>query len=409
MPENVFIRLHTHDTSSVDYVIVDENNHTSSSQQRIPLEQLKDVVGNFPIIVLVPGIEILLTHVKVPKTSASKLLNVVRYALEDELSVDVDQCHFALGPRLANHKLSVAVVDKETMSHWHSLITHHLENKASQLKIMMADVQTLQGNEDKWQVLIEKQHALINMGEQGSYVVDKNNLNTALNLAIINRKGMGPKQIIYADVDDNNTKLTIDNVMLSKNDAFIHSANTLEAMAKQYSADKVINLLQDIYQPSTTTATIKKLWAVVGVLIAILLLILTVGYGVQYMYLSKQNSLFENQISVIYKKIFPQATTVVSPRLRIEQALKLTKSGATKQNFFTQLTVISPLISKYKQIKLLGLDYAENQIELNISATAFSDIDGLIKTLHENGYKTKQLNTTKEANRIMTKLVITGS
>ena len=53
------------------------------------------------VVVLVPGTECLLTGVHIPGRNRQKLLRAVPYALEDQLSDEVENLHFALGEQRA--------------------------------------------------------------------------------------------------------------------------------------------------------------------------------------------------------------------------------------------------------------------------------------------------------------------
>ena len=67
------------------------------------------------VVVLVSGADGLLTRVSIPGSSRQKLLRAVPYALEEQLSEDVDNLHFALGTTLEDEGWPVAVIRKQFM------------------------------------------------------------------------------------------------------------------------------------------------------------------------------------------------------------------------------------------------------------------------------------------------------
>ena len=62
------------------------------------------------ITVLVPGTECLLSRVQIPGRNRQKLLRAVPFALEEQLSDEVENLHFAIGKPMADFQ--VKVVDK---------------------------------------------------------------------------------------------------------------------------------------------------------------------------------------------------------------------------------------------------------------------------------------------------------
>jgi len=65
----------------------------------------------------VPSAEVLSTTVDIPLKGA-KLIAALPFALEEYLADDIDQLHFAAGPRRANGKIPVSVVGKQNMDDW---------------------------------------------------------------------------------------------------------------------------------------------------------------------------------------------------------------------------------------------------------------------------------------------------
>src|SRR5262245_53754069 len=68
------------------------------------------------IIVLVPGEDVLLIQVQLPKMSKARLAKAIPYALEDQITEDPDNLHFAISKVKENGLIAVAVVNKKRMN-----------------------------------------------------------------------------------------------------------------------------------------------------------------------------------------------------------------------------------------------------------------------------------------------------
>jgi general secretion pathway protein L len=67
------------------------------------------------VLVLMPATDCLLTSVNVPGRNRKKLLQAAPYALEEQLSDDVENLHFAIGAGLDDGSWQVAVINKQRM------------------------------------------------------------------------------------------------------------------------------------------------------------------------------------------------------------------------------------------------------------------------------------------------------
>ncbi|MBT8063156.1 MAG: type II secretion system protein GspL, partial [Gammaproteobacteria bacterium] len=77
-----------------------------------PLENAAGEGAGLRVVALVPGTECLLTRVRIPGNKRQKLLRAVPYALEDQLSDEVENLHFALGDRDGDGQWPVAVISR---------------------------------------------------------------------------------------------------------------------------------------------------------------------------------------------------------------------------------------------------------------------------------------------------------
>lgn len=75
-----------------------------------------DLDGVVKVVALVPGTDVLLRQVKLPPKGDA--LAALPFALEDDLAVDLDRLHFALGTAGEDGRRLAAAVDRERMEAW---------------------------------------------------------------------------------------------------------------------------------------------------------------------------------------------------------------------------------------------------------------------------------------------------
>ena len=90
--------------------------HLVWPQQRETSDQIEN---DTDLTLLVPTQQVLLTEATLPTRNKKNVLHALPYALEDELTEDVEQIHFAMGDWQGDgNRLAVAAVDKSLMESW---------------------------------------------------------------------------------------------------------------------------------------------------------------------------------------------------------------------------------------------------------------------------------------------------
>ena len=84
---------------------------------------LKTMNWQGEVVVLVPGEKVLLTAAAVPSRQQRQIVQAVPNVVEEQLALDIDDCHFAIGDRNEAGEVSVAVVSQEDMYRWQSTLS----------------------------------------------------------------------------------------------------------------------------------------------------------------------------------------------------------------------------------------------------------------------------------------------
>ena len=104
------------------------------------------------VVALAPATQILLAEPELPPGSGVKLARAVPFALEDQLTEDIDQLCFALGRRRANGRTPVAVVSRSVLQGWIS----DLNSVGIEPTAMYADMSLVPENPGQTVLWLEK-------------------------------------------------------------------------------------------------------------------------------------------------------------------------------------------------------------------------------------------------------------
>ncbi len=128
------------------------------------------------VVVLVSGINIVLTHVELPVMNRQRLARAIPFALEEHLASDIERMHFAVGKRV-DDKTACALVERQDMERWQ----HLLKDANIQADVVSSEIFGVHRDEGGWNILINRagnasQKALLRTGEQSGYALDTQNL-----------------------------------------------------------------------------------------------------------------------------------------------------------------------------------------------------------------------------------------
>ena len=118
MPHTLLLRLPAAGQEDTEWLSIDETGQATTAKQRGPLSLAAAVARSAKVVALAPATQILLAEPELPPGSGVKLARAVPFALEEQLTEDIDELCFALGPRSAGGRTPVAVVSRTVLQGW---------------------------------------------------------------------------------------------------------------------------------------------------------------------------------------------------------------------------------------------------------------------------------------------------
>ena len=117
MSEYLVVRLSI-DSSSATWMVLDSSGQPISQITTGSLSDIGMQAENRRVILLVSGLKVVSTHTLLPAKNRARLLQMLPYSLEDMVADDIDNLHFALGPRIDSGEVTVAIVARSILDDW---------------------------------------------------------------------------------------------------------------------------------------------------------------------------------------------------------------------------------------------------------------------------------------------------
>lgn len=355
-------------------------------------EMIRDMSWSGPSRVMLAGEDILLTRARVPSRQQRQILQAVPYMVEESLATDVDQCHFAVGPRDETGEVSVAVIDRSRFESVLEMLAEAGIKPAS----VTPDVLHIPAA-GTTSVLIDGDRASVRTGRFSGFAAEQSLLPTAVSLLGDETASLA----LYVHPSQHQSF----QLYLSQIEAEFPGEVSVEEL--EYSPfeflcrsfdDSAINLLQGEFRVEDDTRKRSTGWRTVAVLAACafgLQVMLLIGQGI---YLDIKASQYERQAKALYAEVFPGDHNVSNIRLRWRAHIEA--SSGEPDSVFFDLFSRSARSLPGSQLELENVNFNENRgdLILQLSAPRYDAFDKYAQTLRKAGLDVQIGTINQDAN-----------
>jgi general secretion pathway protein L len=354
-------------------------------------------------VLLAPAIDCLLTKVRIPGRNRQKLQRAAPYALEDQVSDEVDQLHFALGPEQLEGDWPVAVISRRYME----AVLAETAAAGLELQQVIPEQLAVPYTEHGISVVIDAGMAVIRNGEYSGYAVETENL--GMFLATSGENSENPLTLqLYLQQDGvvPDTAGYAGEILTSS-----YTENPLVLYAQGLD-NRAIDLLQGSYGRSGEWARILRPWRATAALLLVGVVVSNVAVGIDYYRLSKESEVLRSQIETTFRETFPGTQRVVNPRVQMQQQLdQLQRGRGTGSDFLELLGRTGKVLKAVQGIEATGASFRAGRLDLDLTATDLQLLDKLKRDLAQAGGLAVEIQsaTAGQDKRVKGRLRIEGS
>ncbi len=342
-----------------------------------------------PCIVFVPNTQVTTQMVSIPSKNKKNLLKAIPYALEDHLACDIDQCHFALGPRINQSQIVVNITDRKIMQNWMDKLVN---SGIKQFKLMPIGY-ALPHTEHTLSLAVDKMTTLVRLDNFKIISIDNENLDPFLKLIIEENPDIEQVNIVSDNAEI--TKEYFKTQFIPPEDKLSSSKQATQLSFKQppiidYKHVNLfdyfclhtpktlpINLIQGEFLPKKSAISLKPWIPVIVIIsIAIILQMLLTQFQInQTQQLIKQ---YDQKIVQTYKSTFPRSRKIVDIKIQFQQKLNALKQHKNQpENFIDLLAKSSQLLKTIKISRINDISYRQGELQLNILLKNVQEIEKL--------------------------------
>ncbi|HTV95325.1 MAG TPA: type II secretion system protein GspL [Steroidobacteraceae bacterium] len=397
MPHTLLLRLPPSGEEDTEWLSIEESGAPSAARQRGPLSLAAAVARSARVVVLAPSAQILLAEPELPPGSGVKLARVVPFALEEQLTEDVDQLCFALGKRQANGCTPVAVVSRAVLQGWIS----QLAAAGIDPLAIHADISLIPENPGQTVLWLERSRLAVRRPGKLPFAVELTPVADALVVA-----GVIPDPLADPGADAGAEPAPLESAVLYTSreewalvqdefQALAHKFASLKVqlladgplpwLARDLKSTEAVNLLQGEFARSTDYNARWLQWRTAAMLAGGLLVAHIAAAAIRIHQANHETKTLDTEISQLFKEVMP-AEKMVDPRRQMQSRLdQIHHAGASPEYFLHTLEVLSGAISSLPNTRIDALSYREQSLDLRVTAPNLAALSQLSQSVAKQG------------------------
>ncbi len=381
MAKNVIIHLPHVGEDHVRWALADDKGKLSSAIFSGTFEEAAEKVEGKRATLIVPGNDVLLAEASVPGGSASRALQAIPFALEEQLADDVEQLHFALGGRGKDDVYPVAVIGRDTMD----TVQEQCANAGLRPTEIVPETLALpkfesdEPGDASWTALIDADQTVVRLNGFSGFSTDTDMAGIMLEGARSNLEDDASANMVVFRTNSDSPLPETQGVDMETR----HCESRLSLYASGLANAPHINLLQGDYSPKTQFDKNWKPWRWSMVLLGVLCAVLMGVKALELRQSANQVKLIDQQIEQAFKQAMP-GSRLQRPVKQIENRIAQLSGGSTN-GFTSELSQIAASLTTQPQTVVRSISYREGRFDLDVTTDAIPTLDLLKEELKKRG------------------------
>src|ERR1700675_275801 len=415
MPHSLLIRLPAPGQEDTEWLSIDEAGVPAEARQRGPLSLAAAVARSAKVVVIAPATQILLAEPELPPGSGVKLARAVPFALEEQLTEDIDHMSFAVGRRRPGGGTPVAAVSRAVLQGWVS----DLEAAGLEPLAIYPDISLMPENPGQTVLWLERERLAVRRPGALPFAVELSPVNEALVVAGV-----------IADPLDTAGELKVPEnaVLYVTREDWGRSQPEFERLAEKFDSLKVqllpdgplpwlargldngdaVNLLQGDFARTSDFGARWRQWRTAALLALALLVVHVAAQALQIRQAKHETAALDEQIASVFSAAMPAERQQDARRQMQSRLDRIHKSGASPEYFLRALQVLSGALSATPKTGIDALSYRDDSVDMRVSAPSLASLSQLSQFIGKQGMTAEIQSSTPVAGGVEAHMRLRG-
>ncbi|MES9812937.1 MAG: type II secretion system protein GspL [Candidatus Thiodiazotropha sp.] len=406
MAERLVVQCHDSDCSKVSWLVKGGANPQPAEGT---LADAAKLAKGRRTLVFIPATELLITEVRIPTRNRQRLIQAIPFSLENELTEDVDQLHFAAGNIDSDDITPVLVIARQRLDRW----LETLETAGIEPIAIYADLLSLPYENGAWTLYQDSRILNVRTDRTRGFSADAINGEALLRLALQQNSEHPPGKIDLFQSPDSQDLIDINQfdgdyeISTKRLDAH---AELTALLADNLIDKQQVNLLQGDYLRVVKLTLQWKRWLPAAVLAAVFIGLTLLMSIQQYRHYEQQSAALDKQIRETFQQAFPEVKRIVDPKVQMEQKLKSLRQGDSGSFLqFTSLFVpAASVIKSSPNTTLESISFRDGKLDLQLIIKELQALENLKQTIEAKKLAVEIRSANATGNQVTSHLRISG-
>jgi general secretion pathway protein L len=403
MALTLLLRLPGPDQQSVEWLTADESGLAVTPRQSGSLEAAAAASKGAKVIVLVPATQVLLAEPELPPGSGAKLARAIPFALEEQLTEDIDQLAFAVGRRTERGTTPVAVVSRSILQAW----VEQLSQAGIDPVALYADASLLPENPGQSVLWLEGERLCLRSPGALPMMIELAPVSEAL--AVTGILDVEASALLYVTAEDW-ARVQDEFEPLAGRFASLKvqvlPEGPLPWFARELATTNAVNLLQGEFTRSTDYGSHWRMWRSAALLGAGLLLAHVAVQALQIRQANRQTAATEQEIAQVFSAAMPAESMHDARRQMQERLEKIRKAQGGPEIFLRIAQALGGATSALPQISIDALSFREQTMDMKVTAADVASLAALTQSVAKQGLSADIQSSTPAGSRVEAHLQI---
>lgn len=370
------------------------------------LEQLRQALpgAGVEICLLLSGMEVITQQVSYQASERRHLARLIPYELEDDVTSELDDIHFAIGtPR--DGEVAVAYVDRE----WLAEQIQELEAAGLEVSRCLSEPLLLPRVQDGWTLRLDEE-LQVHYGNCLGFSVEADMAGPAL-ASLMDTADLPPYLLLIAEDQERLDKLyELLPPTLVDDLSELHIETRLAKNWDSLVIDEFhsVDLRQGDFARQLPWKKWWREWRTVAAVAGIAFVAYVGINAAQISAANKETARLRQQIETAFRQVIPQGV-MANPESQLQTRIREYQGSNAGSSVVELLATVGPLIAAEDKVTLRRLTYNDqrSEMQVTIEADSNSEILALSNAINERGLRATPQNMSRAGNRQQANMTIT--
>lgn len=346
-------------------------------------------------IFAVPGTQARLLLIEVKPEERRHLSRSLPFMLEDALTEDVEQLHFAM-QALDKQYYAVAVCSTDCMRSYEQQLAIF-----PSVGLWIPEPLLLPWRAGEWCLVLEGESATVRTGQAEGFSIERRMLPALLEAALA--EGEAPAAVVvYGEDQDADIRLLPESL---RELAQWRKGDLYSAMLIADFPAPALNLRQGEFAQRLPLGRWWKQWRAAAMVFGTALVLHLVSTYVEYRQLEQQNVALRSAVQDTYRKAFPRGA-VVDAEKQLQRQLDALSGTAQSSGFTNLMAKVGSVIDDSEGTSIVSINYNDkaDEMRLNIVAVDYGAVEQVRSGMNQRGLQAVMENSSAQGDKVRARL-----